>query len=252
MHQRLRIAITTSMFLGLIALATPALAQEPADQRPHQPISTNPEIAARIPVASEQATPAGASLDRDPASPAPRKRPPLDAERVTGEVTTGVGMGVLVAAGGALVGGAISSTVDCPECLLPSSDLDIIVGGILGAAVAYPLGVGLGVGWIGRRGDQTGSYGAAIGGAYLGAMLGVVPGLATENGWATLAGLLAGAPLGAAIGFNMTRDYDHRGAGLVNVSGGDARLSIPAVSVTPDPLRPRGAVTSLRLVDGRF
>jgi hypothetical protein len=63
-----------------------------------------------------------------------------------------------------------------------------------------------------------------------------------------LLGYLAGAP----IAWNTTLEDQGSGTGLVNVSGNRTHLSIPAMSVTSDPLRPQGMLASVRLMDGRF
>jgi hypothetical protein len=181
-----------------------------------------------------------------------RARPPLSAGRVGGEALAGLSAGAVTGALGVFIGPRLGDGGG----YFPGD----MVFAAAGCALAYPLGVGLGVSLVGHAGDQTGSTGATIAGAYMGALVGTVAGvsvgLALEGDssvYATLAGFLAGAPIGGVIGFNTTRDYDlPHGTGLVNVYGGDARLSIPAIAITPDPLHTQRALTSLRLLDGRF
>jgi hypothetical protein len=179
-------------------------------------------------------------------------RPPLRARRMSAEALAGLGAGAVTGGLGVILGSrfADESWDDWRLALFSAS----------GGALLYPLGVGLGVSWAGHRGDQTGSTGAAVGGAYLGALVGTVAGVSVgfalegdSSLYVMLAGLLVGAPIGGVIGFNTTRDYDlPHGTGLVNVHGGAARLSIPAISITPDPLHTQRALTSVRLLDGRF
>ncbi len=114
----------------------------------------------------------------------------------------------------------------------------------------------------GTRGDVYGSVMNTIKGAYLGsvggALLGGLAGhaIAPDEGAGASVGIvfgyLAGAPIGAAIAWNMTLEDHEPSTGLVNVSGNRTSMSIPAVSVTADPLRPQGTLTSVRLMDGRF
>jgi len=128
--------------------------------------------------------------------------------------------------------------------------------------VVYPGGAGTGVAMAGTRGEVYGSATSTIQGAYLGslggALLGGLVGHAIgpdEGGGASagaLLGYLIGAPIGATIAWNVTLKDHHPGTGLVNVGGGRTRMSIPAVSLAPDPLRPQGTVASIRLMDGRF
>jgi hypothetical protein len=205
------------------------------------------------PAQSDVAT-ATATLPAAVLAPAPASRPApkAGAGRVVGEVLVGVGVGVGVAVGtGALAYATFEDSEDDGWDSLGNFFAGVAIGGAM-----YPLGVGLGVGMVGNHGDVHGSYGAAIGGAYLGSLGGLLLGAAlpadTLGGSAPLLGFLAGAPIGAAIGHTLTLEYDAPGTGLVNVSGNRTRLSIPAVSVTADPARPNGTLTSIRLMDGRF
>lgn len=199
-------------------------------------------------VAAATATLPGALLA--PTPPPRRPAPKAGSVRVVGEVLAGVGVGTGLAVGAGLL--AYRSFEDSEDDGWDSLG-NAIGGAVIGGAL-YPLGVGLGVGMVGNIGDVHGSYGAAIGGAYLGSLGGLLLGaaLGSEGGAAPFLGFVAGAPIGAAIGHTMTLDYDEPGTGLVNVSGNRTRMSIPAVSVTADPLRPQGTITSIRLMDGRF
>ena len=204
--------------------------------------------AAESDVAVNPATPPGAVLTQ---APARRPEPKAGTGRVVGEVLAGVAVGAGVAIGTGML--VYTTSYDDPDD--GWDDLGNAIGGVLIGGAVYPLGVGLGVGMVGNAGDVHGSYGAAIGGAYLGSLAGVLLGtLAPEEdgGSLSLIGFVVGAPIGAAIGHTMTLEYDNPGTSLVNVSGNQTRLSIPAVSVTADPLRPQGTLTSIRLMEGRF
>jgi hypothetical protein len=210
--------------------------------------------AARDDVAAP-ATPPGAVFTE---APARRPAPQAGTGRVAGEVLAGVAVG----AGLGITASALAYPrveEDCSDPDNPGAGIACEIGnGVRAVAIGglvYPLGVGLGVGVVGNLGDVHGSYGAAIGGAYLGSLAGALLGvLAPEEsaGSIALIGFLAGAPIGAVIGHTMTLEHDMPRTGLVNVSGSSTRLSIPAVSVTADPLHAQGTLTSIRLMDGRF
>jgi hypothetical protein len=185
-------------------------------------------------------------------TPPRRSAPKAGSGRVIGEILAGVAVGAGLAVGtGKLAYASFEESDDGGWESLGNAVGAAVIGGAV-----YPLGVGLGVGMVGNLGDVHGSYRAAIGGAYLGslagALLGVSLGSDTLGGSGPLLGFLAGAPIGAALGHTATLDYDEPGTGLVNVNGNRTRMSIPAVSVTADPLRPQGTIVSIRLIDGRF
>ena len=206
-------------------------------------------------VAADRATPPGAVLT---ATPSRRPAPAISPVRVTGEVLAGGVVATGLALGsGYLLYQAIGS--DCSEAGTVGEALECgvrseILPGLLGAVI-YPAGAALGVALVGDLGDQQGHNGLALTGAYLGSAAGFLLGSALPEKWAgggLVIGFLAGAPIGAAIGYNWDLGYDQPSTGLLNVSGGRTRMSIPAVSVSADPLRPQGTLTSVRLMDGRF
>jgi hypothetical protein len=235
------IALATTMSLLSVAVSTTAHAGENTTERD---AAANPE------------TPPGAVLA---GMPSRRPAPELSPLRVTGEVLAGTAVGAGLAVGsGYLLYQAIGD--DCSESGTVGEALECgfkstILPGLLGAVV-YPAGVGMGVALVGDRGDVQGSTGLALTGAYLGSAAGfLIGGYVVPDRWAgtgMVVGFLAGAPIGAAIGYNWDLDSRQPRTGLVNVSGSRTRMSIPAVSVTADPLRPQSTVTSIRLMDGRF
>lgn len=254
---------------GLLCAAWPAQAQ-PAP-RPGTTLARHVASATLSDLlpAPVLALPAARAMGSEPASWAPpgitfgddlgprRARPPLGPGRVTGEMVAGAAFGGVFALAGLTAGatagdafGRVDRDGACDDaCAELARDSRAEKGALIGAAVAYPLGAGLGVAWVGNAGKQKGSLGAAIGGSYLGALAGALVGEAAGNG---MIGFLVGAPIGATIAFNGTREYERPGTGLVNLGGGRARWSVPAVSVIPDPLRTQRTLTSVRVMDGRF
>jgi hypothetical protein len=213
-------------------------------------------------------------------------RPPRSAWRASGEMLAGFVGGGVTAAGGFLIGGLsglawydrtdepCSEDGDCDDAFEALGYA--FMGGSIGLVALYPLGTGLGVALAGRADDQTGSIGAAVTGSYAGALLGAVAGVALgalgaelerggryeelDSGLITrggVIGMLVGAPIGAWIGFDRTRAYDGAPpppplAGLVSMDENQARLTVPVISIAPDPLHAGHVVTSVRVIDARF
>jgi hypothetical protein len=267
--------IASMITVGLLCTAWPAQAQRASLPDPITKPNTKPNTLIRIDLAgasdlayaSAFTQPAASSAE--PAGWAPHgitfgedltprtSRPPLGAGRVSGEFVAGAAFGGVFALAGLTAGatsadvyGRMSRDTACDDvCADLARQSHVEKGALIGAAIAYPLGTGLGVAWVGNAGKQKGSLGAAIGGSYLGALAGALVGEAAGNG---MIGFLVGAPIGATIAFNSTREYERPGTGLVNVSGGRTRWSVPAVSVSPDPLRSQRTLTSVRVMDARF
>jgi hypothetical protein len=236
------ITIVTTMSLLSAAVSTTALAGE--------------NTAAESDVPAAPATPAGAVWN---GAPSRRPAPKAGTARVVGEALAGVGVGVGLGIATAAVAYPLVER-DCSDAGTPGQAIGCGLGNAAAAVaiggLVYPLGVGVGVGLAGNIGDVHGSYMASIGGAYVGSAAGALLGWGLASGdaegSAILLGYLVGAPLGAAIGHTLSLDWDGPSTGLVNVSGGRTRMSLPAVSVTADPLRPQGTLMSIRLMDGRF
>jgi hypothetical protein len=265
--------IASLIVLGLLCAAWPAQAQRAS--LPSTNIEIDTDATSDHAVASDLATapalvlPAVRAIGSEPADWAPpnitfgedltprSSRPPLGPGRVTGELVAGTAFGGVFALAGLTAGattgdafGRMNRDAACDDaCAELARDSRAEKGALIGAAIAYPLGTGLGVAWVGNAGKQKGSLGAAIGGSYLGALAGALVGEAAGNG---MIGFLVGAPIGATIAFNSTREYERPGTGLVNLTGRRARWSVPAVSVTPDPLRSQRTLTSIRVMDARF
>jgi hypothetical protein len=250
--------IASTITLGLLCAAWPAQAQRASvssqDTQPDTLSSIDLAGASDLTYASAFTLPDLTSVRSEPADWAPpgitfgedlaprKRRPPLAPGRVSGEIVAGAAFGGVFALAGLTAGstagdayGRMSRDMACDDvCADLARQSHVEKGAVIGAAIAYPLGTGLGVAWVGNAGKQKGSLGAAIGGSYLGALAGALVGEAAGNG---MIGFLVGAPLGATIAFNSTREYERPGTGLVNLSGGRTRPSVPAVSVSPEPVR---------------
>lgn len=174
---------------------------------------------------------------------------------VAREVLIGAGTGAIVTVGVGAI--AFLALLDGEREQTDNAAIGLGLG-----LAAYPLGAGLGVAIVGTRGDVYGSVKNTIAGAYLGSVGGallcglvghaIAPAEGAGASVGVLFGYLAGAPIGAAIAWNTTLEDHGSGTGLINVSGNRTHLSIPAISVTSDPLRPQGMLASVRLMDGRF
>ncbi len=93
-------------------------------------------------------------------------------------------------------------------------------GAIIGALIGYTLGSATGVYLVGNIGDGTGSFLATLGGSILGVL-----------------GYGVGSPIGAAIGFNLTRRYKSppaSGNALINFRDGQIGLAVPTIYSQPN------------------
>jgi hypothetical protein len=173
-----------------------------------------------------------------------RSDPPPAAGRILGEVL----LGMVVGAGGALVGGLIGNAAcigsDSGDC-----DPSLIGGAYIGYVATIPLGTAP----AGRSGGQTGSLGAT----YLGVAAGGVGGLlmlASGRENIAILGMVLAPPLGAMVGFNATRRYKPRQVPVVGAliswsAGAGASIGVPL------PVRVRSEdrlVTSIPLLGGTF
>ena len=86
---------------------------------------------------------------------------------------------------------------------------------------------------VGTGGDETGSFLATLAGSVLGL-----------------------GPIGATIGFNLTRRYElpptESDTALINLSDGQVSLAVPRVYFRPDPFGGRGLTQRVALVRVRF
>lgn len=176
-----------------------------------------------------------------------RTDPPPSIGRISGEIL----LGMVVGAGGALIGALLGNAM----CIGGSSsdgsgcDDSAIGGAYIGAIATIPIGVRS----VGNSGDQTGSLGMT----YLGSLIGGVGGLlmlANGRDNITALGLILAPPLGAVIGFNATRRYRPRRIPVVGVlvqwrDGDGASLGVPVLIRARSEDR---TVTSVSLLGGTF
>jgi hypothetical protein len=135
-----------------------------------------------------------------------RGTPELSVPRLLGEAA----LGGLFAVGGGFGGAYMGYYLETGG--KPCGDLcgfgGFIVGGLVGLAVAPPIGVYL----AGSYGDETGSFALALGGSILGTIVGAWASHELDDanapGVAVVAPIIAGPVLGSMLGFNLTRRYD--------------------------------------------
>lgn len=173
-------------------------------------------------------------------------RPPLSAGRIGVEVLAGI----LGEYGGVMLAVLINkATHDCQDCL-DHSLTTAVVGG-----VGWAAGSCLGVYWTGSRSNQAGSVLATFSGAVGGTVLALVNlALVGEDSAVRWLSLFA-APIGATIGFNLTRRYKSppgTATALIDIRDGQMRLVVPTIRVQPDCYN-RGTFTqNVDLVKVRF
>jgi len=128
-------------------------------------------------------------------------KPPLSAGRIAGEILVGgIGgtAGVLVP----ISWGHSKSTNDEFGCYFFMSGCIV--------SITYPLASAIGVYLVGNIGDESGSFFATLAGSFLGGLVGMITwawSLEHEDWQTVIPGFFA-APLGATIGFNLTRKYN--------------------------------------------
>ena len=157
----------------------------------------------------------GVPRAQDPADSPARPEPPGVGRQILGGTLYGAGG---VAGAGLLTAGCALWGEDCGFAGIGGA----FAGGVLGFAAAFPLGAYR----FGTNDQYSGSIGWTYSAALLGSAVGfggwaLATGLDDEDAWfqSTLMGL-AGAPIGALIGFNLTRA---------------PRAGMPQVSVGPMP-----------------
>lgn len=120
------------------------------------------------------------------------ERPPLSPGRVVGQLAAGV------------LGGAVGALALGLGLSAASRDADNgwgeLAGAVVGVVVGYPIGATGGVYLAGRSGRQTGSGLATFAGSVVGALAGAALAEQTEG-----ISYVALVPIGATVGFNLTR-----------------------------------------------
>ncbi|OYD16275.1 hypothetical protein CH333_03795 [candidate division WOR-3 bacterium JGI_Cruoil_03_44_89] len=178
-------------------------------------------------------------------------KPHLNAGRIAGEILAGA----LGGAGLGLVGlhGNIYTGDEIPSLGF--------MGMVVTASVGYIFGSAIGVYLVGNIGDETGSPGATLGGSSLGLAAGMLgywvigPVIDGERDFLDFAVFLIGSPIGATIGFNMTRRYKTPPTpetGLINFRDGEMCIALPTIYFRRHPLNERTIIQNVELVKVEF
>ena len=174
------------------------------------------------------------------------EKPPLRSGRILGEILAGGALGFALGCGGAYLGYVIAGGED--------EDIEwawgLIIGGSLGASIGSALGVYI----IGSMGNETGSIGATFLGSVLGVGLSWVALLVGEESILTYISI-AISPIGACVGFNMTRrykSYTSSGRALLNFREGQMTLGIPTVYFRPDTFGRRAINLNVSFMNVEF
>ena len=156
--------------------------------------------------------------------------------------------GVAVGVGATVVLTFVGAVVMPAEIDDDPPPIGAFFGALLGAAVGYPAGCGLGATLAGGRLEVNGNTGAAYGGAFLGMGVGALGFFIHDRPGYGLLGMAAFAPAGAVIGYSIgaTREADSPLSG--------ARFSPPTMALRTRPSMGRQAHTFVdcRLVTMRF
>lgn len=173
-------------------------------------------------------------------------RPPLNGWRIAGELAAGV-----VGSFFALV------VIGLPMWYFRGEE----AGGEFMIYAGTALCSSLGVYAVGNIGAQTGSYKATLGCSLLGELpailiFHIIP--HTEDwveGLGFFTTFFGTVPLGATIGFNLTRRYKSSfktGDALINFREGRLRLGIPRMYLRPSSFDQRNLIQNIDLIRGRF
>ena len=175
--------------------------------------------------------------------------PPRIVEEILGGVLGGAIVGVVGAGVGYLIGAASKEGDSEDWNVLPAEGLGMAIG----AGAGYVLGSAVGVYQVGDNEKETGNSGAALLGSIAGSFLG---GFLTMNlGPVGGVAALLGSPIGATVGFNMTRRYKPPPPsedGFINFKDGRMYLATPKIYLQPDPLDKRILVHNLHLLKLSF
>jgi len=161
------------------------------------------------------------------------ERPPLSPIRISGEILAGGAGGIALG----IVSGFVGLFVDVVNLSLDAGTLESAPAATVGFIIGYVLGSAISVYIVGNMGNETGSFLATLGGSIL-----LVP-------------LPLLSPIGATIGFNLTRRYKSPPASetaLVNFREGQISLAVPTIYLRPNPFDRRNLIQNVDLVKVRF
>ena len=162
------------------------------------------------------------------------KPDPLTQKQIIDEILSGTGGGLVLG----LTGGYLGFLKDETE---PKGCKYFPKYTVYGAVTGYIIGSSIGVYFLGNRGDERGLYLATLAGSILGPFIGAGIGaflqrfLKLSNSTPAGIGFLAGPPIGATIGFNLTRKKRiplETNDALFNFQDGKLAFSLPQINLT--------------------
>jgi len=161
-------------------------------------------------------------------------QPPTHQERIAREILAGIGL-------------------ELGLMLLVSPLGD---GGVILWVFGSPFASSFGVHSIGTTDTETGSFGVTLLGALLGWVVGIGADTALNKSGQDLTGYLlmfACPPVGAALGFNMSRRYKTPAeTALFNFKDKRMNLAVPQISLRPNPFRENDLMLNVDLVKVSF
>ena len=104
-----------------------------------------------------------------------------------------------------IIGAALGSAIDNNNCDESYCDISDYKGVLIGGLIAYHLGTPYGVYRVGNRNNEDGSYAAALLGGIAGHLVGIAALAIGQNTPPALAFWFISAPIGATIGYNISR-----------------------------------------------
>ncbi len=171
------------------------------------------------------------------AEPYPQRmgKPHISTGRTVGEFFAGLGAGVGVGAGGFLLGILVTPNSISDDAELPGSEVfGRIFVGLIGFAVAYPVGTAIGVYFTGNTDNTKGSFLATFGGSVAGGVLG--SGLVLiGNAIPVAIGVVLPSAF-ATIAFNATAKDRNTlpETGFINYNNDRLSLTVPSIYYTQE------------------
>jgi len=169
--------------------------------------------------------------------------PPLHADRITNELIWGVLSGAVT---GAVFLSVFRNDVFKEHPFISNlsfkQDMELYYPMYIGAV----LGSTFCVHFIGKTGDETGSFYTSL----LGSSIGFLLSLPFENkDWRLIL-----PPIGATIGFNITRRYDDtdQESSLISIRKGRTQIGIPKMSINTKPYNAKSFLYVISLVQMKF
>ena len=178
------------------------------------------------------------------------KPTPLTQKHIIDEILSGTGGGLVLG----LTGGYLGFLKDETE---PKGCKYFPKYTVYGAVISYTIGSSIGVFFWGNRGDERGSFPATLTGAILGPIIGYGIGtllqkfLRLSSIYPSGIGFNAGPPIGATIGFNLTRKKRiplETNDALFNFQDGKLAFSLPQINLTHSKVNSMNLTEKIDLV----